>query len=153
MAITHSSCPSIHSDRKPVNDSEISGQYFGCVYSPNTPVPTESKECIRLNVKPRSSSSWQSQIISVSKKTGEQKEQKSKSVNSSMPIVSFTALDIQSNYIIYFGCTDNQDQWWIEYYARTLELCSKYRYRLDEEMQKYNLTFIPLVNINHDNCD
>ncbi|KAH0552002.1 hypothetical protein KQX54_004079 [Cotesia glomerata] len=159
MAITHSSCPKTSSDHpklnytsKPENISEISGQYFGCVYSPNTPAPTESRECIRLNVKPLGRSAWESQIISLSKKTG---EEKNKSVKKSLNIssVSFTALDVQSNYIIYFGCTDNQETWWIEYYARTLELCSKYRYRLDEEMQKYNLTFIPLVNLNHDNCD
>ncbi|KAH0564386.1 hypothetical protein KQX54_011799 [Cotesia glomerata] len=154
MAITTSSCLRIHSDGKSVNVSEISGHYFGCVASPN--VPFKSKECVRLNVKPLGSSSWESYVFSLSKKTGEQKEPKSKSVNKlfnkSKSIVNFTTLDTQSNYMINFGCTDNIEEWWIEYYAKSLEFCSKYRYKLDEAIQKYDLTFIPLVDINHDNC-
>ncbi|KAH0552000.1 uncharacterized protein LOC123270342 [Cotesia glomerata] len=159
MAITHSSCPKTSSDhpklnytRKPENISEILGHYFGCVYSPSTPVPTESKECIRLNVKPHGQSGWELHLTALPKKTGEQKnESVKKSWNS--PLVSYIPLDLHSKYIIYFGCTENQEDWWIEYYARTLELCSEYRYKLDEKMQKYNLTSIPLVNLSHKNCD
>ncbi|CAD6222141.1 GSCOCG00000753001-RA-CDS [Cotesia congregata] len=160
VAIEHSSCSSIQLDKVTVNVSEIFGNYFGCVDSPNK-LP-ESKDCIRLNLVPTSSNSWDSRLFLVSKNgNGESltadatiKDQEIELAYniSTMPPVTFTTLDTKSDYLIYLGCKDKIEDGWIAYFAKTLELCEKYRPKLDEIIQKYNLTSIPLVNVNHDNC-
>ncbi|KAH0553635.1 hypothetical protein KQX54_002985 [Cotesia glomerata] len=163
VAIEHPSCSSIQFDKVTVNISEISGNYFGCVDSPNK--PPESKDCIRLNLVPTSSNSWESRFFSVSKKAGngesltadatikdQEIELAYNSLYSTMPPITFTALDINSDYLIYLGCKDKIENGWIAYFAKTLELCKKYRHKLDESIQKYNLTSISLVNVNHNNC-
>nr|UEP64318.1 teratocyte protein IV [Cotesia flavipes] len=162
-AITNHSCSSIQVATVVVNVSAISGNYFGCVDSPNK--PPASKQCISLNLEPTSSNSWNSRLFSISNETGKREsfaceatiknqeiELKDNSLNSTMPRVTFTLLDTNNDYLIYLGCNDEIKNGWISYLAKTQDLCSTYRYKLDEAIDKYGLKAIPLVQVNHDNC-
>ncbi|KAG8035941.1 hypothetical protein G9C98_003067 [Cotesia typhae] len=161
--IENRSCSSIQLENATVNAYTIAGNYFGCVDSPNK--PPELKRCIRLNLAPRSSNTLDSTFFSASNTIGRSELLSANAtiegpkikvvydpLYSTLPQITFTALESNSDYLITLGCKDNIEDGWISYFARTPELCSMYRNKLDEAIEKYGLASIPLATVNHDNC-